>query len=406
VTQQLYWGHEKSLFPLDALFPFFQPIVSVSDGSIVGYEVLARIKEDNGYRSLGSFFGDKSISFAKRLQVDRLVREKALRQWSQSNRKEKLFINIFPSWLLKVGDNPLFTLVLLEKYKIPGNQVVIEIIEEELEENCQEIKDLVRHYRKAGCQIAVDDFYFNNFDRLIHIRPDFVKIDIRLVRLSVAQEEYRKIIHYISQFSQEMGVSVLFEGVETDAELRNAIESGSGYVQGFIFSEAKPDFQASDAFRSTMQSSLFKVIDHLMNVNRNAVHIENEMNSTLENFFRERGTNLQSDLDELLTTLCTDLPAFFFKAYICDKDGTQRSSNVIKNQDGHCIVLPEYNGRNWGWRPYFFYNVVRMENLKRGVLSNRYLDEDTKRETLTFSYPLSEDLFLFLDFYYNEAETG
>ncbi len=74
--------------------------------------------------------------------------------------------------------------------------MVVEITEKEINENMDIFNRYIAEYRKNGIKIAIDDFYFNNFDRLIKLNPDIVKIDIRLVRLSVSMSRYKKIIHF------------------------------------------------------------------------------------------------------------------------------------------------------------------------------------------------------------------
>lgn len=400
---------EHQLDPLDrdTLLPYFQPILSVADGRIFGYEVLARQKLADNIVTLGPYLQDERIPLSERLAADRIVREKAVEKWVNAGQNEKLFINIFPSRMLLVEESSLPSLELFRKYQVNSDQIVIEVIEEDLREKNSVIPMYVERYRKFGCKIAIDDFYFNSFDRLIQLRPDFVKIDIRLMKLSVKQEEYKKIINYISQFSQELGVSVLFEGVETETELESAIESGASYIQGYFFSEARDDFQESSSYREKLKRSLFRAVDNLQNENRNAIHVENELNDLLKNYFSKHGIKSAfkdtAELDQFLRDLCRELPPFFFKAYICDHEGTQKSSNLMKNEVGECEVISSYRGKNWGWRPYFFYNVVHMSNSHAGVLSGKYIDVVSKKETVTFSYPLTKELFLFLDFYYSDA---
>ena len=53
---------------------------------------------------------------------------------------------------------------------------------------------------------------------------------------------------------------------------------------------------------------------------------------------------------------------------------------------------------NWSWRPYFLHNLVRMKQYGRGIISTPYRDTETKKETLTFSCPVKENVYLFMDF--------
>lgn len=61
---------------------------------------------------------------------------------------------------------------------------------------------------------------------------------------------------------------------------------------------------------------------------------------------------------------------------------------------------PEYIQRNWSWRPYFLENIIKMRKDKKSILSDLYNDIETGEFTRTFSYPLNESDYLFIDFSY------
>ncbi len=399
----------------EKIFPYFQPIVSVATGQIMGHEVLARIQTSSGVQSLGPFFEDENISYKEKLEVDRIVREKAFAVYHEQKRSDMLFINIHPSWLFMSRENHrhYFTFELMDKYCIKGSQIVIEILEAEYNASVENMSQLVSLYREKDCRIAVDDFNFHNFDRLIQLVPDFVKIDIRLVQLSSKHEEYQKILHYISQFSIDLGISVLFEGIEQGDELENALETGASFLQGFIFSPAQPDFSSKETFKNLISSSIVNVVDRKSNRYRNFLHIENEMNRMIQSLIQKSSQNEDTEeggalsfasedfaWDDFLRQISDHLPSWFFKAYVCDKDGHQISANIARDASNKFCIYEQYRGMNWSWRPYFIHNVIRMEQLQRGVISNKYVDMENKRDTVTFSFPMNDDYYLFLDFYY------
>lgn len=386
-------------FESDAPLPFFQPIVSVADGSIFGYEALARRWIDGQAQSLGAFFNSADRSREEKLSLDRRMRELSLRQARQNGLRERLFLNIHPSWISAYAGDEFPTIQLLERIGFPAEQLVIEIIEENiLAEEFELLNRLLDRYRERGIKIAIDDFSYPNFDRLISLRPDFVKVDIRLIRKSVESAEYRRLIQYIGEFSQELGVAVVFEGVENLVELENSIEAGGSLVQGFFFSEAQSDFQPAQQFRELIQLGLNNVTYRSMLNSESVLRIEESMNRYLALVIERERAFERSNLDDALSRISGFLPPQCFRAFICDSIGVQRSSNFTRSAGERFRFYPEYRGKNWAWRPYFFPNLVRMRATGRGVISHRYVDFETRRHTLTFSYPLGNELYIFLDF--------
>lgn len=377
--------------------PYFQPIISVADGQIYGYEVLGRFEAESGHiSSMGPYFADPEVPGYEKLIRSRKVRELAFLRASEMEYRGKLFINIKPSWLVPMqrSDTDLPTLRLLRETGLSGENVVIEITEDEFEGDLLILDSVIRRYRDAGCRVAIDDFTFHNFDRLIHLRPDIVKIDIRLVKKSVEKKEYHKLITSISDFSQEIGISVLFEGVELEEELLNSIDAGGNYIQGFFFAQPGPEFLPDDSFRAQSRRCVDLVVAQNRSENYKQIALEFRMGEMLEAMLARIGE--QQDSDALLAAIAPALPEACYRAYICDQYGVQVSANFARGS-ADFVREEKYRGLNWGFRPYFFFNLARMDRSGRGSLSTRYVDQETKKETYSYSHPLPGHRFLFLD---------
>lgn len=389
------------------LTPHYQPIISVDNGMIFGYEVLGRYHENGEIKSLGNYFMDENISSEDKLKTDRIIRRKALEYFAEYLNKAKidhspkLFINVNPSWILNLKDSSMEfpTIQYLNELGIPGENIVIEITEHQFNSDIEVLNDMLDSYRKAGAKIAIDDFYFDNFDRLLAFRPDFVKIDKKLIRKSTENKEYKKLVTTIARFAEEVGISVLFEGVEDTEQLRNAIEAGGSYIQGFFFSKTKPEFQDATKYVNLIQTNLKKVIDLKFKDSKNVLLIESEINKLIMNLIINEEIHVfdEDDEDVYLQELIGHLPRQCIRAYICRSGGEQTSSNFTR-QDAEFHQEREYKGKNWGWRPYFVFNMVRMHKSGEGILSFLYTDMRSKNDVRTFSFPLNGDYYLFLDF--------
>ena len=386
--------------------PFFQPIVSVADGRIFGYETLGRYIENGSVKSLGGFFNDESIDCEEKMRVDRLIRKHAFEKLKTSGIDRKLFINIKPSWLFQYReqDKAFPTIRMMSEIGISGDRVVIEITEEEITGDFSELKELIARYRDVGCRIAVDDFSFESFDRLVILSPDYVKIDIALLKKSMQKSEYHQLVKYISQFSEEMGISVIFEGVETEEELQTAIDCGANHIQGFLFSQAEPEFQPIERFSPIVNGNLQKVIARQAEEYRRVSETEDELNRFFDRCLDKNAFADELRIDEAISEMIGSAPDQCFRLYCCDKNGLQLSSNYTRQDGGSFVQESEYRYMNWGWRPYFVENIARCIHYKKGIMSKKYFDIEIRQELRTFSYPLIKDIFLFIDVFMIKKE--
>ncbi len=102
----------------------------------------------------------------------------------------------------------------------------------------------------------------------------------------------------------------------------------------------------------------------------------------------------------MLPVIAEELSNVCFRLYICDENGFQKSSNYVKKNEDW-ILEPEYVKKNWSWRPYFLENIIRMSYEKKGILSDLYNDIETGENIRTFSYPIDNMHYIFLDISYS-----
>ena len=69
--------------------------------------------------------------------------------------------------------------------------------------------------------------------------------------------------------------------------------------------------------------------------------------------------------------------------------------------NGEWNVQTEAVNKNWSWRPYFLKNIIKMKNDQKGIFSDVYSDIDTGEMTRTFSIPLEDNEYLFIDITYD-----
>ncbi|MCB1172144.1 MAG: EAL domain-containing protein [Leptospiraceae bacterium] len=382
----------------DQAFPHYQPIIALSDSRIYGYEVLGRYIDPTGQvQSLGSFFIDPALSELEKIRIDRNIRSQALKRLQRETNK-LIFFNLNPLWMLKnlrEGVHPVL-LEDLRQRKIKGERIVIEIAETIIKEHINELKPIVKLYRNYGCKIAIDDFTFSDFDRLIHFKPDIVKMSMHLLRMSRDSYEYFRLIETVSRFSQELGMHVLFEGVEDESDLAKVVEAGGGLVQGYLFSRGDADFQDDQEFRPLVSKALQSVMDQRFAIQQDLIDLHEHLQT------QAAGFTLASDdedlMDQTLGQWARQLGPGVLRLYACRSNGIQISSNIMISETKEISSDSSYRDFNWAWRPFFVHNMAAMRKTGTGVISDPYIDHHTRLQIATFSFPAGDNVFVFLDY--------
>ncbi|WP_187273831.1 EAL domain-containing protein [Paenibacillus sp. N3.4] len=138
------------------IYSVYQPIVSLQDGQVLGYEALTRGPKGSPFHSPLAMF-----EFAEQLgelyALEKLAREKAIQGSILEHTQQLLFINISSQVLYDPGFVPGKTLEILQKYNLRPSNVVFEITERSSIEDFTLAQKILEHYRKQGYRIAIDD---------------------------------------------------------------------------------------------------------------------------------------------------------------------------------------------------------------------------------------------------------
>lgn len=237
------------------LEPFFQPIININNGLIAYNEVLARKETANGhFISAGAIFSSPILAVDKIINLDNQVRNKAFKKYSRYTGNAQLTVNISPDWFtrharyLKLKAYEIPTLSMLRDCGIDPSRIVIELTE--YAGNKELIQHFVRSYREMGMKIAIDDFGsgFSQIDRLIEIEPDIIKLDMNLFQRSLVSSYAMDFIEVIASFARKRGIELIFEGIETAEQYNIAVSAGADFVQGYLFSQAQPEFYKDNHF--------------------------------------------------------------------------------------------------------------------------------------------------------------
>lgn len=140
----------------------------------------------------------------------------------------------------------------LDQSGLPASALKLEITESVVMEDAQQAIALLKRLRKRGVRISLDDFGtgHSSLGYLRHLPVDEIKIDRVFVQDVVSDPFAASLCRTIIGMSRELGMSVVAEGVETEAQARFLVASGCDLLQGYLFSKPLPE----NGFRSLLEA--------------------------------------------------------------------------------------------------------------------------------------------------------
>ncbi|TPG76472.1 bifunctional diguanylate cyclase/phosphodiesterase [Pseudomonas mandelii] len=225
----------SSILAQSGLHSLFQPIISLSERRIVGYEALSRGPSNSPLHSpLALFAVARQAGRLSELEI--ACRQSACRRFNDQQLPGKLFLNVSPESLLEAAHQPGRTLQLLQDFGIPPSQVVIELTEQTPTDDFELLQAALHHYRAMGFSIALDDLGagYSSLRLWSELRPDYVKIDRHFIDGIHQDALKREFVGSILQIAKASRAQVIAEGIELSEELAVLSEMGVDLVQGYL----------------------------------------------------------------------------------------------------------------------------------------------------------------------------
>ena len=211
-----------------SFWPVFQPVIDLASGKRVGFEALTRFATDES--AADTFAHAVRIGLGIELEAETLSR--AIRASASLPSDAWLGLNVSANLLGGGG-------VLPELLAGQPRAIVLEVTEHEV---IDEYGPLHVAMRALGpnVRIATDDTGAGvaNFRHLMNLRPNFVKVDVGLVRGVNFDVPKQAVIAGLVQFAAVTGALVIAEGIETIAEAETVKRLGVGLGQGYLFGRA------------------------------------------------------------------------------------------------------------------------------------------------------------------------
>ena len=222
---------------LAALYMVYQPIVSWSRQCAFGYEALVRSSEPSLPHPGAMFEAAERLNATS--ELGRQIRAKCGDPLQGADPDFTLFVNLHSRDLL---DEVLFDpSAPLTRW---AARTVLELTERAAIDGIDDIADRIARLRMLGFRIAVDDIGagYSGLNSFATVQPDFVKLDITLVRGLDKDPVRRRLVRLLTELCNDLGIFVVAEGVETPAERDALIELGVDLLQGYLFARPAAPF--------------------------------------------------------------------------------------------------------------------------------------------------------------------
>lgn len=241
----------------DRFVPLFQPKIDLKTGRISGCEALARWQLENGRLVSPSVFIELAEECGLIGKIGAQILYKASEEaakWARDGFPINLAVNVSPR---QFEDENLAETILdaLAKSGLSPRQLEIEITESLAIQQPDRVRDVLEPLRRLGIKLAMDDFGtgHSNLAVLTQIDFDVFKIDRQFLTGTPEDEQSNAIIDMILSMANTLNMTIVGEGIETEAQAAFLTNRDCDIGQGFLYS---PPISAA-AFEEMLKTQPF-----------------------------------------------------------------------------------------------------------------------------------------------------
>jgi EAL domain-containing protein (putative c-di-GMP-specific phosphodiesterase class I)/CheY-like chemotaxis protein len=216
-----------------SLHMVFQPIVELTGGRIVSVEALSRFA-DKPRRMPEAWFEEAAkVGLLEELELAAI--DRALAELDRIPSGVSLSINVSPQTM---ASDELASLI----EDVDVRRLVLEMTEQSRVEDYTELAARLLPLRERGIRLAIDDVGagFSSLERVVKLGPDYMKLDCSTVTGVAGDPVRRSLIERLVSFSDEVGISIVAEGIETQDDLEVLRMLYVPYGQGFHLGRPGP----------------------------------------------------------------------------------------------------------------------------------------------------------------------
>jgi EAL domain-containing protein (putative c-di-GMP-specific phosphodiesterase class I) len=223
----------------------FHPIIDIRRGVVWGYEALVR-----GTRGEPAGAILSQVDEERQYKFDQACRVKALELAGRlfpAAEDTKLSINFMPNAVYEPAACIRTSLETARRVGFDTKRIMFEFTENERMVDTKHVARIIAEYRRLGFITAIDDFGAGHagLNLLADFQTDLIKIDMELIRGIAGSTARQAIISGILVMARALDITIIAEGIETEAELAILKSAGIDLVQGFLF--ARPAIESLPA---------------------------------------------------------------------------------------------------------------------------------------------------------------
>jgi predicted signal transduction protein with EAL and GGDEF domain len=225
---------------------YYQPIMSLRDGQIAGFETLSRWQRPEGLIMPGEFIGVADeigiiLSINRQLLYDACLQLRSWQALYPSDPPLTLNVNITPKQFSQPELASQIGKILQETGVDPGC-VNLEITETIAMSDADRSTVVLSELKALGVRLDIDDFGtgYSSLSRLQRFPVDTLKIDRAFISRMDTDLETREIVRIIVMLAHGLGLKVVAEGVETRTQADMLKEMGCEMAQGYLYSKPVP----------------------------------------------------------------------------------------------------------------------------------------------------------------------
>lgn len=245
----------RRAIPGGEIEPWFQPVIDSNTGRIVAVEVLARWNHPEQGLLLPAAFVPIAEELGLIGQIDEAVFETACARaapWVAQGLIESISCNVSPRDLL----DPAFSRKLigrLSRTALPATALTVEVTETFLLQDFALARRHIERLAAKGVRVALDDFGtgYSNIRALMSLPIQTVKLDRSLIEAVGLDARVSKLVSAMLHAARTLGVRIVAEGVEHEAQALFLRAAGCDRMQGYLFARPMPAEQVETHLRGS-----------------------------------------------------------------------------------------------------------------------------------------------------------
>ena len=243
----------------DEFFLLYQPIVDLASGRWVGAEALLRWR-----RGTGELIGpDLFVPIAEQTGSITRLSERALRLVREDVGD---FLSVYPHFHVAINlsahdmeSTDIVRLLkdLLEATHAAPSNLIVEITERAFL-NLDSARQVIDAIRSLGVEVAIDDFGtgYSSLSYLDSLELDFLKIDRSFIDAIGTRAPTNQVVDHIIAMAHHLGLRMIAEGVETQAQAEFLSRHGVQHGQGWLFGQPLPFNELRLAYKEQVQKAV------------------------------------------------------------------------------------------------------------------------------------------------------